>query len=360
MENILFTAFSESMRDAAVHIISEMKLDIPVILLHKNDDIEEVVKQYPDIDVFISRGRTADALRQFSGKAVVEITPLISDILEPIEKLTDSGIKKIAVMASPKLIGDSNYDFKISDTDILIRPYSLDELVGLAEQLFKSGVKGVVAGSMEIDLTEKYGMKVEHLNTDESAVKHAIKEAATIARTQENERLREKKRSEKIYQYSDELYADIEQAASAVEELASSSEELAATSQETFNTAKKAFEQVNNTTEILDIIRNVAKKSNLLGLNAAIEAARAGEYGRGFSVVASEIRKLANESNNSVSTIDNLLKEFRNAVDYVMNNVGQSNKITQEQAKANQNITLMLDNLRNVSKGLTDMEKQSA
>lgn len=359
MGNIVFVAVSKPMEDVAERIISEMKLDISVIS-NNNMSGEDVAKQYPDADVFICRGRTADAIRKFSGKAVVEITPSISDILEPIEKLTESGIKKIAVMASPKLIGDSNYDFRISDTDVLIRPYAVDELAWLAEELNKLGVKGVVAGKMELDLTEKYGMKVEHLNTESSAVKKAINEALNIARTQDNERLREKKRSDEIYQYSDELYNAIDQAVDSVEELASSSEELAATSQETLTTAQKAFEHVNNTTEILDIIRNVASQSNLLGLNAAIEAARAGESGRGFSVVASEIRKLAKESSNSVSTIENLLKEFRSAVDNVMKNVEESNKITQDQAEANQKIALMIDNLKDVSKKLNDMAKRNA
>lgn len=359
MENILFAAVSKPMQDAAVRIILEMKLNIPVILC-KYEDSEDIIKNYPDMDVFISRGRTADALRQLSGKAVVYITPTISDFLEPAGKLTDSGIKKIAVMASPKLIGDSTYDFNIGDAVILLRPYSLDMLETLGEQLFKSGVKGIIGSATEESLAKKYGMKLERLNTEDSALKRAINEAVNIAETQKNERLREKKLSEEIYQYSSELFAAIEQAAEAVEELASSSEELAATSQETFNTANKAFLKVNNTTEILDIIRNVAKQSNLLGLNAAIEASRAGESGRGFSVVATEVRKLAKESNNSVGTIDNLLKEFRNAVDCVMKNVEQSNIITQEQAKANQDITLMLENLRDVSSKLTDMAKRNS
>lgn len=357
MENILFVAVSQKMADTAARATAEIGLSIPIII-RKREDSENVVKNYPHVEIFISRGRTADALQQLSGKPVVEITPSINDIFEPIRRLNADGINKIAVMASPKLIGDACYDYKISDVDILMRPYYLNELGGLAEQLYRLGVKGVVAGAMELDLTQRYGMKIETLDTDITSVKRAINEAVKIAKAKESERLKEKEKSEVIYRCSAELYAAIEQAAEAVEELASSSEELAATSHETFGTANNAFHKINNTAAILEIINRIAKQTNLLGLNAAIEAARAGEHGRGFSIVASEVRKLAQETSSSVSTIDNILKDFHNLVGYVLKNVEQSNAIIQEQAKANQNVTLMLESLREISRKLTDMAER--
>lgn len=359
MENILFVAVSQKMADTAARISAEMGLNIPIIV-RKREDSEAVVKSYPNIDVFISRGRTADALGQFSGKPVVEIVPSINDILEPAQKLISSGIDKIAIMASPKLIGEENYDYKIGTADILIRPYELNELEALSAQLYNLGVKGVVAGAMEINITEKYGMKVEALDTDTASVKQALKEAVKLSKAQERQRLQDKEKAEEIYRYSAELHNSIEQAAEATEELASSSEELAATSEDTYNTASKAFEDVKSTTAILGIIKRVAKQTNLLGLNASIQASQAGEYGRGFSVVAEEVRKLAYESSNSVGNIAAMLSEFRASVELVLKNVEQSNIITKEQAKANQDITVMLDNLRSISKKLTGMAKRKS
>lgn len=113
----------------------------------------------------------------------------------------------------------------------------------------------------------------------------------------------------------------------------------------------EAFESTKNTDEILGLIKGIASQTNLLGLNASIEAARAGEMGRGFSVVAEEIRKLSNSSNESISRIDSIIKNISMSVTDVNSNVEKANEVYAKQSRAIEEINTAISEL----KGIADM-----
>ncbi len=91
--------------------------------------------------------------------------------------------------------------------------------------------------------------------------------------------------------------------------------EMYLTVKEETNQALEDSKSVSKINDLAKTIMDIAEETSLLSLNASIEAARAGESGRGFSVVASEIGKLANQSANTVSNISVIIEEVHDAVD---------------------------------------------
>jgi transcriptional regulator of acetoin/glycerol metabolism len=157
------------------------------------------------------------------------------------------------------------------------------------------------------------------------------------------------RRQSELRAMADQILESLSRASDQINSVAHGSNSLADFSQKLLSHSHQASEDVKNSTEVLSIIKRVADETNLLGLNAAIEAAHAGDKGKGFGVVANEIRRFSRETVESTRKINDTMYQIHDVTNQMAMLIEKVAAIGQEQAASIQQTSAFIEEIQAMS-----------
>jgi methyl-accepting chemotaxis protein len=140
------------------------------------------------------------------------------------------------------------------------------------------------------------------------------------------------------------------------DQIGSLSQEMSATSER----IGRLREDSDNIGTVLGVIKSIAEQTNLLALNAAIEAARAGEQGRGFAVVADEVRSLAQRTQESTQEIEKIIQELQGSAHNAVESMNSSQSLIEDTVTNSRESGEILNTIQNNVDGINDMNSHIA
>jgi methyl-accepting chemotaxis protein len=235
-------------------------------------------------------------LSWFVPRLIINSINLVHDKIEDISRGEGDLVSRIPVETKDELgaLADGVNHF-LNKLQILIR--QIQQNAGTLDSSTNE-LRGISAKSDA--LTNEQHRELDSLVTAFTEINHAVRDIAQHAQSAANQ--------------TEEAQRGTQQGMMLLQRNVENSQQLSVSVHDASHMVQKLAEESERITSVLDVIRGIAEQTNLLALNAAIEAARAGEQGRGFAVVADEVRTLASRTQKSTADIQQMISSLKSGV----------------------------------------------